>query len=64
MSLRIKRCPNCGGPARLRRSKQKYYYECDGNCGTQTKKHWSRRGAALEWSSLKPNTEEDTGNAT
>lgn len=60
MALRIKRCPNCGGPPKLRRSKGKFYYECDGDCWTQTKKYWSKLEAALEWNSLEPTEEEET----
>lgn len=49
-------CPVCGGPPKLHKKKSsswRYWYECDGNCWTQTDKHSTPEDAAAEWQSLK-----------
>lgn len=48
----VKACPNCGGYPRLKRKRNKFYYECDGDCWTQTKKYSSEYDARLAWNSL------------
>ena len=50
----LKPCPNCGSNAKLvyDRRKDKYRYECDGDCWTQTKKHNSEEEARAEWNAL------------
>lgn len=61
-SLLPKPCPRCGGSARLKSRRGKFWYECDGDCWTSTRKHTSRSAAAAEWNSL--GKEEEPDNAT
>ncbi len=56
--VELQRCPNCGGPAKLHRKSGKFYYECDGDCWTQTDKYWLVSDAQAEWNSLKPRERE------
>ena len=54
-------CPNCGGRPKLRkRNKYKVYYECDGDCWTQTNKYYTEEEAAREWNSLVKRKEDET----
>lgn len=59
---RLKPCPACGGPAKLHKRRKKYWYECDGDCWTQTSKYLSPELAALEWNTLEK--KEETNDAT
>ena len=51
----LQRCPNCGGSAKLHKTGQfgKVWYECDGDCWTQTDQYWDEKDARAEWNSLK-----------
>lgn len=57
MVTRLKPCPACGGPAKLHKRRKKYWYECDGDCWTQTAKYLSPELAALEWNTLEKKEE-------
>ena len=50
----LQRCPNCGGPPKLHQKKNRFWYECDGDCWTQTDKRSTPEAAAAEWNALKP----------
>lgn len=60
----LQSCPNCGGAPALKKAKGRFYYECDGDCWTQTHKHSNGQDAAAEWNSLKPTPKEESNNAT
>ena len=60
----LQMCPNCGGLPRLKHRRHKVYYECDGDCWTQTHKYLFKEDAAKEWNSLKPTPKEELDNAT
>ena len=49
MSVELKPCPNCGGPPKIHKTHKKFYVECDGDCWTQTGKHWYQEDAVKEW---------------
>lgn len=54
----IKPCPNCGGFPKMNRKKDKIWFECDGNCWTQTGKYYFYEDALKEWNSIKKREEE------
>lgn len=45
-------CPHCGGMPQLHRKRNKFYFECDGDCWTQTHKHNDIEDAEKEWCSI------------
>lgn len=47
--VELQSCPNCGGHARIHTKGYKVYIECDGDCWTHTKAHFSIEDAAREW---------------
>lgn len=53
----LQQCPNCGGSPKLHK-KKKFFYECDGDCWTQTDKYNTAEEAADEWNKLKPTVNE------
>ena len=48
----IKPCPNCGFFPALHKKKNKFYYECCGDCWTQTSKYYSPERALKAWNEL------------
>ena len=56
----LQTCPNCGDSAKLHKTGQfgKVWYECDGDCWTQTDKYWNEKDARAEWNSIKPRAKE------
>lgn len=54
--IKLQPCPNCGGKPKLRKKSRfgKVWYECDGDCWTQTDKYWDEQDARNEWNGLKP----------
>lgn len=44
-----KKCPVCGGIPKLRKSKNKYYYECDGDCWRKSDKCNTMQEAIEAW---------------
>lgn len=52
--MELKPCPNCGSTLiRHNERKGKHQFECDGECWTHTKWHWSEIEAKEEWNNLK-----------
>lgn len=59
----LQRCPNCGGEPRLRSKKGsswRFWYECFGDCWTQTDKYADEKDARAEWNSIKQRVTEPT----
>jgi hypothetical protein len=52
MQNELKPCPYCGGTPKLYQKGYKFYYECDGDCWTQTHKHYDIGDAVIEWNNL------------
>ena len=55
-------CPNCGGTPRLHKKKgsgRQFWYECDGDCWTQTSKCSTEEEAAAKWNAIKPTVHEE-----
>jgi len=57
-AIGLKPCPNCNSMPNLKKAKCKVYFECDGDCRTQTHKHCSVFEAAEEWNNLQPSNHE------
>lgn len=52
--MELKPCPNCGSILiRHNKRRGKHRFECDGDCWTRTKWHWSETEAKEEWNNLK-----------
>lgn len=57
MGKTVKKCPNCGGMPKLHRKRNRFKYECDGDCWTATDWCSSPEEAAEEWNSIQPKPE-------
>ena len=53
MNEHLNKCPNCGGTPKLHKKKHKFFYECNGDCWTQTDKFCTPEEAAMAWNDLK-----------
>lgn len=54
-SIDLQRCPNCGSElVKLHKSRTRFWYECDGDCWTQSAKCLTVEKAAESWNSLRP----------
>lgn len=53
MKKTLQPCPNCGGFPKAYKRKNKFFYECNGDCWTQTKKYNTVEEAAEAWNKLK-----------
>lgn len=54
-NIELQRCPNCGSElVKLHKSRSRCWYECDGDCWTQSKKCHTVEEAAESWNSLEP----------
>lgn len=63
--IRLNACPNCGGTPKLHRKGKngKMWFECDGDCWTQTDKYWSKQEVISAWNNIKPSEHNDDLNA-
>lgn len=51
--MALQPCPNCGSKPKLHKKNNKFYYECDGDCWTQTDKYDTAEEAGNAWNDLK-----------
>ncbi len=52
MTPEMKPCPKCGGSPKCYKRKDKFFYECNGDCWTKTDKYNTVEEAAKAWNEL------------